>query len=372
MTADTVRVGIIGANPDRGWAARAHIPALRALPDFEITAVGTSREASAREAARRFGVLHAFTDPRRLAAHPEVDLVVITVKVPFHFELIQAALDAGKHVYCEWPLARTTEEAAVLAGAARDAGVYATIGLQARHSPVIGYARELIAGGYVGRVTAATIYAARAKGAGGLLPTGFEYTVDRANAAGTLEVAGGHTLDALEHLLGGITELSAGLSIRRSRQTVPETGETLEVTSPDQIVLHATLAGGAVVSAHIHDAKATDGRTRFEITGTEGDLAIVSGAGGPGGIQMSELRLLGAQGVGGSWQELPAPDRYRWIPGAAHGIEVFNVAQTYARIADDLRTGARTTPDFDDGLRLHRLLDTVRLSAETGTRRSVP
>ncbi|MFC7640621.1 hypothetical protein ACFQX6_06100 [Streptosporangium lutulentum] len=54
MTADTVRVGIIGANPDRGWAARAHIPALRALPDFEITAVGTSREASAREAARRF------------------------------------------------------------------------------------------------------------------------------------------------------------------------------------------------------------------------------------------------------------------------------------------------------------------------------
>ncbi|MFC7640622.1 hypothetical protein ACFQX6_06110 [Streptosporangium lutulentum] len=119
-----------------------------------------------------------------------------------------------------------------------------------------------------------------------------------------MEVAGGHTLDALEHLLGGITELSAGLSIRRSRQTVPETGETLEVTSPDQIVLHATLAGGAVVSAHIHDAKATDGRTRFEITGTEGDLAIVSGAGGPGGIQMSELRLLGAQGVGGSWQEL--------------------------------------------------------------------
>lgn len=371
MGSDRVRVGIIGANPDRGWAARAHIPALRALPDFEITAVGTSREASAQEAARRFGVPHAFTDPRSLAAHPEVDLVAVTVKVPFHFELIQAALEAGKHVYCEWPLVRTTEEAEVLAEAARDAGVHATVGLQARHSPAIGHARELIAGGHIGRVTSATVYAARAKGAGARMPAGFEYTLDLANAAGTLEVVGGHTLDALEQLVGRIAELSAGLSVQHPRMTVSETGETIEVTSPDQVVLHATTAGGAAISAHIHDAKATDGRTRIEITGTGGDLAIVSGAGGPGGIQMSELRILGSQGVGGPWQELPIPDGYRRIPEAARGTEVANVAQTYVRIADDLRTGGRTTPDFDEGLRLHRLLDAVRRSAETGTRQSV-
>jgi predicted dehydrogenase len=65
-----------------------------------------------------------------------VDVVVITVKVPAHAQLVQAALAAGKHVYCEWPLARTTEEAESLVALARAAGVRHTIGLQARHAPV--------------------------------------------------------------------------------------------------------------------------------------------------------------------------------------------------------------------------------------------
>jgi predicted dehydrogenase len=373
MASDTIRVGVIGANPEQGWAARAHIPALLALPDYELTAVGTSREESAREAARRFGAAHAFTDPRRLSEHPEVDLVAITVKVPAHAELVQAALDAGKHVYCEWPLALTTAEAETLAKSARAARVHHTIGLQARYAPAIGYARELIADGYVGRVTSATVYAARGKGAGEEMPSWSAYTLDRANGAGLLEVSGGHTLDVLEHLLGGITDLSAALSIQRPRYTITETGETVVVTSPDQVLLNAGLAGGAVASVHIHDAKVTDARVRLEIAGTEGDLAIVTtGAGGPYGIQISELRLLGAQGPGGSRQELPIPDRHRWAPDDARGIEVLNVAQFYARLADDLRTGARTVPDFETGLRLHHLLDAIRLSAETGTHQSLP
>src|SRR6266851_2685269 len=78
----------------------------------------TYGEETAREAASKFGAAHAFTDARRLAEHPDVDLVVITVKVPFHLELAQAALAAGKHVYCEWPLARSTAEAQMLAASA--------------------------------------------------------------------------------------------------------------------------------------------------------------------------------------------------------------------------------------------------------------
>ncbi|MGY2062209.1 Gfo/Idh/MocA family protein, partial [Nocardia gipuzkoensis] len=99
--ADPIRVGIIGVNPERGWAARAHIPALRTIAGARLTAVGTSRPDSAAVAARAFGV-PGFADPAELAAHPEVDLVAITVKVPAHDALIAAALAAGKHVYCEW------------------------------------------------------------------------------------------------------------------------------------------------------------------------------------------------------------------------------------------------------------------------------
>jgi predicted dehydrogenase len=186
-----------------------------------------------------------------------------------------------------------------------------------------------------------------------------------------LEVAGGHTLDTLEYLLGDIADLSANMSVQRPVYTVAETGEAIETTSPDHLLLNATLTGGAAVSAHIHDAKVTDARTRLEIAGTKGDLAIVSaGPGGPAGIQIGELRLLGPHPQNGSWQDLPIPDRHRWAPDAASSFEVFNVAQLYARFAEDLRTGTRSTPDFEAGLRLHRLLDAIRRSAETGTRQT--
>src|SRR5689334_14467526 len=129
MGSDIIRVGIVGANPHQGWASTAHVPALKQLPDFWITAVCTSRAETAEAAAGAFGAGHAFTDPRALAAHREVDLVTVAVRTPAHLDLVHAALDAGKHVYCEWPLAATTKEAEVMAAAARDAGVHHAIGL---------------------------------------------------------------------------------------------------------------------------------------------------------------------------------------------------------------------------------------------------
>ena len=97
-----IRVGIIGANPDRGWAAQAHIPALQSLPDdFEITALSTSRRESADAAGKRFGVRLAFDNHHDLVNSDAVDLVAVTVKVPSHLELATAALDAGRAVYCE-------------------------------------------------------------------------------------------------------------------------------------------------------------------------------------------------------------------------------------------------------------------------------
>jgi predicted dehydrogenase len=97
--AKRIRVGIIGANPDRGWAAQAHIPALKSLPeDFEITALSTSRRESADAASTRFGVPLAFDNHQDVVNSPDVDVVAITVKVPQHFELATAALAAGKAV----------------------------------------------------------------------------------------------------------------------------------------------------------------------------------------------------------------------------------------------------------------------------------
>src|SRR5256886_11472190 len=97
-----IRVGIIGANRDRGWAAEAHIPALKSLSDdFEITALSTTRRESADAAAKLFDVPAAFDNHQDLVNRADVDVVAITVKVPFHLELATAALEAGKALYSE-------------------------------------------------------------------------------------------------------------------------------------------------------------------------------------------------------------------------------------------------------------------------------
>jgi predicted dehydrogenase len=91
MATEKIRVGIIGASMRNGWGRDAHIPALSALPEFEITAVSTSRQETADQTARHFGVPHAFADPYKMVPHPDVNLVSICVRVPFHHQL-----EAGK------------------------------------------------------------------------------------------------------------------------------------------------------------------------------------------------------------------------------------------------------------------------------------
>src|SRR5438045_4512272 len=153
-----IRVGIIGANPDRGWAAQAHIPALKSLPDdFEITALSTTRRESADAAAKLFGVPAAFDNHHELVNSPAVDVVAVAVKVPYHLELATAALEAGKAVYCEWPLGNGLQEAETLAALAKKKGVLAVVGLQARSAPSVAYAHDLIQQGYDGEELSTTL-----------------------------------------------------------------------------------------------------------------------------------------------------------------------------------------------------------------------
>ena len=151
-------VGIIGVAPGRSWAAIAHIPALRALPAYEIVALSTTRQESASAAAAEFGVPKAYDNHQALVNDPAVDLVVVTVKVPHHFELVTAALNAGKHVYCEWPLGNGLAEAEEMAALAQAKGVLGVVGTQARVAPEIEYLTQLIEDGFVGDVLSTSLY----------------------------------------------------------------------------------------------------------------------------------------------------------------------------------------------------------------------
>src|SRR6476661_9144547 len=151
MTASNrLRVGFIGANGR--WGPRAHVPALQRLPETEIYAVCTAHEDTARAAAEKYGVERAYSDDKQMDANPAVEAALVAVRVPAHYQLTKNALEAGKHVYCEWPLGKNTQEAEELAALAHKQNVRTMVGLQRRASPAYLYMRELIQQGYVGEI----------------------------------------------------------------------------------------------------------------------------------------------------------------------------------------------------------------------------
>src|SRR5260370_9940487 len=157
MPESTLGVGIIGVSPGRGWATTAHIPALRALPNYEIRALSAHSAESACAAGEVLGVSAAFSHHQQLVTQPDIDVVPVTVKSPHHRELVSAALAAGKAVYCEWPLGRDLDDARALAALAAHQGVRIVGGLQARQAPAIEFVQELLRDGYVGEVLSTTM-----------------------------------------------------------------------------------------------------------------------------------------------------------------------------------------------------------------------
>src|SRR4051794_30878447 len=362
-----IRVGIIGANPDRGWAAQAHIPALTSLSDdFAITALSTSRRESADAAGKRFGVRAAFDDHRDLVNSPAVDVVAVTVKVPHHLELASAALGAGKAVYCEWPLGNGLNEAETLAALTKERGVLAVAGLQARSAPSVAYVRDLIEQGYVGEVLSTTLI-----GSGmGWGPTveGFNaYLNDKSNGATMLSIALGHAADALCYCLGEVRELAAVMTLRRTTFEIAETGERRPMTADDQVCVSGLLEGGAALSIHYRGGLSRGTNLLWEINGTEGDLQVTA-AGGQ--AQIFEMTVRGGKGAAASLQGLPVPPQYRWSPPQVSGPST-NVAQAYVRFARDYRQGTHFCPTFDDAVTRHRMLDAIETAAATGQRQTL-
>lgn len=368
MTENRFRVGIVGVEPGRSWAAHAHIPALRALPEmFEIAGIANTSKASSERAAAATGVGRAFADVADMIASPDVDIVTVAVKVPPHLEIVKAAIGAGKHVYCEWPLGNGLAEAREMAALARAKGVLGVVGTQARLAPEIAYLRHLIADGFVGDVLSATLVGwGGALQGGGTIPdkNTWAYLLDRANGATLLTIPVGHTLAALGDVLGEVAEVSAVLATRRPTALVADSGEVLPVTAPDQVLVSMVLASGAPVSLHYRGGAARDGDGLFwEINGSEGDIRI---SGSSGHTQMVRLFLKGARGKEKAFRALEVPASYHagWPEDVAPG----NVARLYARMARDLREGTRTAPSFDDAVAVHRVVDAIERAAESGNR----
>jgi predicted dehydrogenase len=357
--ADKIRLGLVGASVSGTWSARSHLPAVRASSDVELTAVCTTRADSAEAARQAWGARLAFGDWRQMVASPEIDAVAIVVRVPSHYAPTKAALEAGKHVYCEWPLGRTTAEAVELTALAGAKGLVTAVGLQARVNPTLMYMKEQVEAGFVGEVMAVHISLMRE----GVLsrPSHRTWQRDAELGANTLTIANGHTVDAMRYVTGDFGRLSAVVATQARQWLDTGTNTLLDVTSPDNVLLSGRLANGAVVSVHIGAIPFAGSGYRMEIYGRDGTL-VATGEDSP---QLSEVFLHGTRGAN-TLAPMPVPERHTVAaPGTPSG-EALNVGQMYTLFARAIRNRESHQPTFETAVELHHLIDAIKQASDTG------
>jgi predicted dehydrogenase len=356
-----IRVGIVGATVTQGgsgWGANAHVPALKALPEYELKAVCTAHEETAKASQAAFGTDLAFSNFEEMIAHPEIDLIVVVVRVPGHHALVMSALEAGKSVFCEWPLGADLAEAEDMLNLAQSRSVATAVGLQARSDPSLMYARELVQQGLIGELVSVNysgVSQVVANRGNGRIWQG-----DRRNGANTLTIAGGHAIDAVNFVVGEFSEVSARLATRITEWHNTDTGETMQVDSPDWISVAGKLEGGAEVSFLVTTVPHAPSGNRFEIYGRDGTLIITGGSAniGPSKIQHAK--------GDGPLTPLETPARFTLIPDSVPGGPPRNVAQGYARLAKAMAGGEPYEPGFGHAVRRHALISAMERSSAEG------
>jgi len=367
MASDKIRLGVIGANPTVGWAPRAHLPALVASPDIELTAVCTTRQESATASAQKYGAKMAFHDYREMLACPDIDAVAVVLRVPSHYEPTRAALEAGKHVFTEWPLGKDTAEAEALTALARQRGLQTCVGLQARAAPAVLYMKELVDTGYVGEVLACHMSLLR----DGVLQRTSDRTWQRDDTLGatTLTIASGHAIDAMRFIVGDFRHVTAVVTTQVPQWLEVDTQRLVDVTAPDNILVSGQLTNGAVASVHVARIPWAGSGYRLEIYGREGTL-VATAAESP---QLGTVHLQGTR-ASGNLEPLEIPSRYRYVPEHMPQGAPYNVGQLYTRFARAIRSSdvSPSNATFETAVDLHRLIDAMRESSEQGRQIRVP
>jgi predicted dehydrogenase len=371
--------------PARSWASRSHIHHLSDNPNYNITALQNSSKPSAEAAAKQYNLSSVSThdNPKDLAEDPNVDIVAVSVNVPEHYNLIKPALEAGKSVFAEWPLARNLNEAAELTELAKSKNLKTMVGLQARQSPAIIKAKEFVESGKLGKILGTTMFG-HGMVFGPTIAKDFLYALPVEAGANILTIPFGHAVDALCFVLGELDSLSATLSNHRPELTVmdgdKEVGK-VKKTAHDYVSITGTLlSGGNVDVTYVGGTSITGRNFYWEIVGTDGSLVLEAPM---GHIQMFEPTLkyvgsadksaAGGKGSGGlsqsAPQELEVVDTEK-SDGWQKGNFSFNVGRAwdaFAGVEEVLRKG-HTVTTFEDALNRHKMIEAIYRSAEKGTR----
>jgi predicted dehydrogenase len=355
---DPVRIGVVGAAP-YGFGARAHIPGILAASGLELIAVATAHDETARAAAALWNVPRWYGSIDALLECDDIEAVTIAVRPRLHHRLTMAALEAGKAVYCEWPLALNTPDAVELAAAAAGRGLTSAVGLQGRWQPEMRYLRDLVAAGRIGRPLSFDIGQALDRFE---VPESRSWLHSEEEASGALFVASAHVIDAVRFVLGEVESLSGLRAALLREDAYADTGNPFTWEASDTVRYVARLESGVVGSLAVSNITSPPLGFVFRIFGDGGRLEAMA----PGYYQFTPMRLAGAS-TGREPSRIRLPERYRSDIDLEEGHAGANVGSAIAAFGAAHRSGERFRPDFADGVGLHRIIDAVVQSSDEGT-----
>jgi predicted dehydrogenase len=349
----SLRIGVIGA----AYAAATHLPAYEALAAdgvAEVVAVATSRRDTADAAARRFGVPAAHVGFEALCADPDVDLVDVVTRPSRHLLMAAAALDAGKNVLVEAPLAATTADGEALVAAAGKAGRAGVVDLQSRFWPGAAELHRLVHEGYLGQVQNVVATAFYPTFTQPVAVASSGWCADVTAGASTLRVHGLHTTDLIRWIFGDLADVHGVTATRQA--TWPGPDGPIPATSADSAaytgVISSGPGAGAVCSLHTSWVAQFGSGWRLTAYGSAGTL-VASADGHTGHFP---IKLQGARSGDAELKTLVEPDPA--LPAT------YPFSQLIRTLAAQLAAGEPAggdLPTFADGLAALRIADAAEV-----------
>ena len=370
--------GFMGAAHSQGWRVAPRFFDLPARPEMAVL-VGRNPDAVA-AAADRWGWAETSTDWRSAISRADIDVVDIVTPGHSHVEIAIAALEAGKHVLCEKPLANTADEAALMAAAAARAaenGIFAMVGFTYRRVPAATFARELVAAGTIGEIRQVRAAYLQDWLVDPAVPLAWRLQKDLAGS-GALGDIGAHAIDLAEFITGQrVTSVSGVLETFVTERPLLASSSGLSgtasaelgtVTVDDVALFTGRFDGGALGS--FEASRMSTGRKnalRIEVAGSLGALSF----------DLEDLNALGY------YDASAPPDRQgftrvlvtepghpylsAWWP-AGHMLGYEHGFTHQARdFVEAIMTGRQPTPSFADGLHVQEVLAAVEQSAGSGS-----
>ncbi len=343
--ADQLRVGVIGT----GFGRRVHLPGFREHPDTTVSGVWGSTPEKAHAVADEYEVPRVFERWEDLISSPEIDLVSIATPPFLHCEQVLRALEAGKHVLCEKPLALNVAQGRLMRDAARASGTVAAINHEFRFLPARAYLARLSHEGELGRVRSVDVVSLYSRHGSGTRDR-WSWWSDADSGGGMLGAIGVHYADSIRTWFGEVSGVCACLSTFVPELPDPTTGEPRRVTSDDSAVLIMRLESSAVAAIHLNGA-------------VRGSASRVVAAGDRCMVMIENDETVYEVGPNGELEQMAIPADLQVVPvGGERLIAPF--VRLVTELVKAVRGEESAVPTLEDGLRGQEVLDAARKSNE--------